>query len=297
MKSVNNRFVMKAIKLTLAFICILGGVIGAFFIINHNIGGTLPPPPDDTYKIYRDQFVKDWEQANDWNEQLFMSHSDMIQQLSTQFDTESLNDLNTKTATEIVYKKIFDEWKSSSCARNIIEEYSGAIKVIESKDNNATKDPNVQKIKNVYLTYTTAYSLAHQNIGLTPHFNGSSWNSYSSYSSSIENKMRSMLNNSNYKTYLSNIAEIKNGLNAIPNKLSVGRTRFYEGLANSIEHYYSRINRENRTDSELKALRNTIRKYEDEYKPSKRLSHFANDYAEDVAYNESREEYERSLNR
>ena len=280
---------MKSIKLIIVFALILGGVIGAFFFINPDTGGTLPPPPDDTYKTYRDQFVKDWEQANDWNEQLFMSHSDMIQQLSTQFDTESLNDLNTKTATEIVYKKIFDEWKSSK--------YNGAIKVIENKDNNATKDPNVQKIKNVYLTYTTAYSLAHQNIGLTPHFNGSSWNSYSSYSSSIENKMRSMLNNSSYKTYLSNIVEIKNGLNAIPTKLSVGRTHFYEGLANSIEHYYSRINSENRTDSELKALRNTIRKYEDEYKPSKRLSHFANDYAADVAYNESREEYERSLNR
>ena len=167
---------MKSIKLIIVFALILGGVIGAFFFINPDTGGTLPPPPDDTYKTYRDQFVKDWEQANDWNEQLFMSHSDMIQQLSTQFDTESLNDLNTKTATEIVYKKIFDEWKSSSCAKNIIEEYSGAIKVIESKDNNATKDPNVQKIKNVYLTYTTAYSLAHQNIGLTPHFNGSIWN-------------------------------------------------------------------------------------------------------------------------
>lgn len=286
---------MKSIKLIIVFALILGGVIGAFFFINPDTGGTLPPPPNDTYKTYRDQFVKDWEQANDWNEQLFMSHSDMIQQLSTQFDTESLNDLNTKTATEIVYKKIFDEWKSSSCAKNIIEEYSGAIKVIESKDNNATKDPNVQKIKDVYLTYTTAYSLAHQNIGLTPHFNGSSWNSYSSYSSSIENKMRSMLNNSNYKTYLSNIAEIKNGLNAIPNKLSVGRTRFYEGLANSIEHYYSRINRGNRNRSELNALRNTIRKYEDEYKSNKRLSYFANDiYAADVAYNESREEYERN---
>lgn len=288
---------MKAIKLTLVFICILGGVIGAFFIINHNISGTLPSPPADTYKTYRDQFVKDWEQANDWNEQLFMSHYDMIQQLSTQFDTESLKDLNTKTATEIVYKKIFDEWKSSACTKNVIEKYNGAIKVIESNDNNATKDPNVQKIKDVYSTYISAYSLAHQNIGLTPHFNGSSWNSYSSYSSSIDNKTKSMLNNSNYKTYLSNIVDIKNGLSAIPQKLSVGKTRFYNGLANSIIRYYSRTNSGNRNRSELNALRNTIRKYEYEYKSDKQLNHFANDiYAADVAYNESREEYERNHN-
>lgn len=281
---------MKAVKLIFTFILILGGVIGAFYFFSNNGGGSLPPPPDTTYQTFREQFEKDWEQAGDWKEDLFMSHCDLVQQLSTQYETATLNDLNTKTATEVVYKKIFDEWNSPSCAKNTVEKYNNAIKVIESKDNNAKTDPNVQKIKNVYATYTSAYSLAHQGIGLTPHFDGNNWNSYSNYSSSIADKRTSMLGNTNYKEYLSNIVDIKNGLNAIPEKLSNGRTRFYNELASSIISYYSQTTSSERIRSELNDLRNAISKYEGEYSSNSRLSSFARDYANDVYNNENNNE-------
>lgn len=281
---------MKAIKLVLTFVLILGGVLGAFYLFRTDPIPLLPPPPDTTYQTFREQIEKDWEQAGDWNEQLFMSHCDLVQQLSRQYETATLNDLNTKTATEVVYKKIFDEWNSPSCAKNTVEKYINAIKVIESKDNNAKTDPNVQKIKNVYGTYTSADSLAHQIIGLTPHFDGSSWNSYSNYSSSITYKRTSMLGNSNYKDYLSNIVDIKNGLNAIPDKLSSGRTRFYNELANTIISYYSQTTSSKRIRSELNDLRNAISKYEGEYSSNSRLSSFARDYANDVYNNENNNE-------
>jgi hypothetical protein len=120
---------MKAIKLVLTFVIILGGVLGAFYLFTNTDGGTLPPPPDTTYQTYREQFERDWEQAGDWDEQLFISHYDLVQQLSTQYETATLNDLNTKTATEVVYKKIFDEWNSPSCAKNTVEKYNNAIKM------------------------------------------------------------------------------------------------------------------------------------------------------------------------
>ena len=281
---------MKAIKLVLTFVIILGSVLGAFYLFTNAGGGTLPPPPDTTYQTFREQFEKDWEQAGDWDEHLFMSHCDLVQQLSAQYETATLNDLNTKTATEVVYKKIFDEWNSPSCVKNTIEKYNNAIKVIESKDNNAKTDPNVQKIRNVYAVYISAYSLAHQGIGLTPHFDGSNWNSYSNYSSSITDKRTSMLGNSNYKEYLSNIVDIKNGLNAIPEKLSNGRTRFYDELAIRIISYFSQTPSSERVESELKKLRNVIGDYEREYSSNSRLISFARDYANDVYNNENKNE-------
>lgn len=281
---------MKAIKLVLTFVIILGGVLGAFYLFTNTGGCTLPPPSDTTYQTFREKFEKDWEQAGDWKEDLFMSHCDLVQQLSTQYETATLNDLNTKTATEVVYKKIFDEWNSPSCAKNIVEKYINAIKVIESKDSNAKTDPNVQKIKNVYATYISAYNLAHQNIGLTPHFDGSSWDSYSAYSSSMTDKKNSMLGNSNYKEYLSNIADIKKGLNAIPDKLNKGRVRFYNELSDCIIRYYSQTISSERTRTELNGLRNAISKYEEEYSSNSRLSSFARDYANDVYNNENSNE-------
>lgn len=281
---------MKGIKLVLTFVIILGGVIGAFYLFKKTDPDSLPPISDTTYQTYREQFENDWEQKGDWDEDLFMSHCDLVQQLSTRHETATLNDLNTKIATEVVYKKIFDEWNSPSCAKNVIEKYNNAIKVIEKNDNNAKTDPNVQKIKNVYATYISAYSLAHQSIGLTPHFDGSNWNSYSNYSSTMTDKRTSMLGNSNYKEYLSNIVDIKNGLNAIPDKLSSGRTRFYNDLANFIISYYSQTASSERIRSELNDLRNAISKYEGEYSSNSRLSSFARDYANDVYNNENNNE-------
>lgn len=281
---------MKAIKLLIIFAIILCGVVGAFYLFTNTGGGTLPPPPDTTYQTFREQFEKDWEQAGDWDEKLFMSHCDLVQQLSTQYETATLNDLNTKTATEVVYKKIFDEWNSSSCAKNVVEKYINAIKVIESKDNNAKTDPNVQKIKDVYATYTSAYGLAHQNIGLTPHFDGIGWNKYSDYSSSMTDKKNSMLGSANYKEHLSNIVDIKNGINAIPEKLTHGRTRFYNALSESIIRYYSQTISSERTRTELNALRNAKTKYENEYSSNSHLSSFTRDYANDVDYNENNKE-------
>ena len=104
---------MKAIKVIAFFFLILGGVVGAFYLITSTDVGALPSPPNLTYQTFREQFEKDWEQAGDWDEKLFMSHCDLVQQLSTQYETATLNDLNTKTATEVVYKKIFDEWETS----------------------------------------------------------------------------------------------------------------------------------------------------------------------------------------
>lgn len=278
---------MKAIKLILTFVIILGVVIGAFFLMNNSTSGTLQSPPDETYQAFRDQFVKEWEQAEDWDEKLFMSHCDLVQQLSTKYETTTLNELNTNTAIEIVYKKIFEEWKSSSCSKAVIEKYNKAIKIIEEKDNKAKTDPNVQKIKNVYATYLSAYNLANQSIGLAPHFDGTRWNSYSNYASSMTNKVNSILENSNYKEFLSNIVGIKNGLNAIPSKISNGRTRFYDELANRIIRYYSRTTSSERTRSELNDLRNVISRYEGEYTSKSRLNSFAKEYAYDVNNNES----------
>ena len=86
------------------------------------------------------------------------------------------------------------------------------------------------------------------------------------------------------------IVDIKNGLNAIPEKLSNGQTRFYNELASAIISYYSQTTSSERTRAELNNLRNAISKYEDEYSSNNRLSSFARDYANDVYNNENRNE-------
>lgn len=280
---------MKPIKLLLIFSLILGGIVAAFYFATRPEPNTIIELPQKTsLQQYREQFETDWRTAGDWNEATFKSHCDLINQLSAQnYDVVSLNDLNTSTAVEVVYEHIFSEWKNPSCKKHIIDNYIEAVATIEKSEDNASSNPNVKLIKEVNNVYARAYELAHRNFGLTPKFDGYSWNSYSNYASSIESQKSAILGNSYYKKYLSNISEISNGFQGISSRLSSGRTTFYKTLAEKIRAYYGRKTKSERTRSDLNSLRNAISKYENEYGKNSSLSSFAHSYANDVYENEN----------
>ena len=281
---------MKIIKLLLVFVIILGGVVGAFYLIGGGGGTGLEEPSDDTYQTYRTQFENDWKDKGDWSDSLFNAHCDMVRQLSLDYNVAPLKDLNTNTAVEVVYEKIFWQWTSEYCKKATIENYIRALGKIQAEDENAKANPNVQKINSVNGTYKKAYALAHKGIGLTPGFDGTSWRSFSSYSDSIFSEKNSMQNDANYKQYLANIKDIKDGLNAIPSKLDNARTRFYNDLASDIVNHYRNIEQSSRTRSQLIELRDARNKFNNEAPSSNNyLNNFCNSFADDVDRNESNE--------
>ena len=281
---------MKIIKLLLVFVIILGGVVGAFYLIGGGGGTGLEEPSDDTYQTYRTQFENDWKDKGDWSDSLFNAHCDMVRQLSLDYNVAPLKDLNTNTAVEVVYEKIFWQWTSEYCKKATIENYIRALGKIQAEDENAKANPNVQKINSVNGTYKKAYALAHKGIGLTPGFDGTSWRSFSSYRNSMLSEKNSMQNDANYKQYLSNIKDIKDALNAIPSKLDNARTRFYNDLASDIVNHYRNIEQSSRTRSQLIELRDARNKFNNEAPSSNNyLNNFCNSFADDVDRNESNE--------
>ena len=281
---------MKIIKLLLVFVIILGGVVGAFYLIGGGGGTGLEEPSDDTYQTYRTQFENDWKDKGDWSDSLFNAHCDMVRQLSLDYNVAPLKDLNTNTAVEVVYEKIFWQWTSEYCKKATIENYIRALGKIQAEDENAKANPNVQKINSVNGTYKKAYALAHKGIRLTPGFDGTSWRSFSSYRNSMLSEKNSMQNDANYKQYLANIKDIKDGLNAIPSKLDNARTRFYNDLASDIVNHYRNIEQSSRTRSQLIELRDARNKFNNEAPSSNNyLNNFCNSFADDVDRNESNE--------
>lgn len=281
---------MKALKLIIIFIVILGGVVGALYLISGTGGSVLPPPPDNTYQTVRTQIEKDWEEAGDWNDSVYYGHCDLVRQLSRKYETSTLQDLTTKAASGIVYDKIFNEWSSPQCRDAVVKKYIDAIDIIESKDDNATLDPNIKKIKNVYATYKAARNLAQKETGLRPRFDGDQWNSFSAHRQKLINERNSIMADPNYTSYLANILYIKNGLNSMPDRLDKSRNRFYEDLAIIIIQHYSQTPSSEWTSEGLTSLRNTNSRYTREYKSNSRLSDFTARYAREVSDNESRYE-------
>lgn len=286
---------MKALKLVIIFVVALGGIVGAFLLLSgNNKGAGIVPPEDNSYETYRVQIENEWNQLEDWNEQVYKKNCDLVKQLSADRSgfqySQPLMDLNTRKAVEIVREKIFAEWSSSSCRKNVIEKYINAVSVIENMDRNAASNPNVKQMKSVNSTYVKAYSLANRRIGLTPRFDGQSWNSYESYSSSISSQKNAILADSNYKEYLSNITGVKKGLNSIPDKLAEGKSRFSRSLANLIVDYYDDILSEERTRQQLNELRSMRNRFDSAFPSSSELNSFIKKFADDVEENETRSE-------
>lgn len=278
---------MKAIKLTAIFFAILGAVIGILYFLGGTSGGdALPPPPNTEYQAYVRQITEDWDNANDWNEEVFLNNCNLIEQVGRDYSVDELRDLNSSRAVEIVTKKMFAEWDKSDCKKSVIDRYAGAINVITGKDGNASSNTELRKAKSVNATYQEAYALAHRPLGLTPTFNGTSWNSYSDYSNSILQKKSSIIGSTNYTTYLKNITDISQGLSAIEGKLSTGRTTFYNALANKICAYYNNIPKAQRNRDNLAQLMAVRNKYESEFPSNRSISTLANSFRNDVFDNE-----------
>lgn len=279
---------MKYLKLALVFVAVCGVIVGAFFLKNPETDIIISKHSNDTYEEFRKQFVSEWEQKGDWDETLYSSHCDMIKQLSKDYDnTEPLNDMNTATAVEIVHKNIFANWKKTNCTKATIDRYIKAVNTIKNTDKNAKSNPLVKEIENVNSTYRAACKYAYCDTDIEPTFDGEKWNSFTKHSDDILRERNRILNNGNYRTYLSNIASIKSGLNGVESRLEKSKKLFYNQLADKIVSYYEEIPDTVRTMAQKNALRNVRNNYENEYMRNNDINAIAQQYAEDVEKNMS----------
>ncbi len=280
---------MKALKLIILFVVLLGGVVGAFLLINPSSGSDLPSIDANAYAEYSKDFENDWAGLNDWDEATYVRHQETMDLLKADYNVDELRNFDRRTVTAIVYRRIFEEWVKSDCDKKVVDKYMQAVGTITKYEGDAAKsDPDIQQINDVNSTYRAALTLAGKTIGLTPTFNGTSWNSYADYSKKIQNEKAAIVGSSNYKEYLKNITAISSKLNRIDSELKTGRQKFYDALANKIYNHFNKIAPSRRTSGQLQQLRAARNKYEKEYSSNSKLNTLARKFAQDVSDNEAR---------
>lgn len=257
---------MKALKLILVFAVLLGGVVGALWLTGGSSDDQLPALSDNTLSDYSNMIHQGWEAAGDWDESLFNRNCELISQLSRDYETTPLSNLNTTCAVECVYNRLFALWASPSCQKSKVDDYIHAVSVIEAKDPGAARNPNVEQIKEVYAVYNQAWNLAHRAIGLSPDFDGRRWNSYDSYRSRMMSQRDAMLANVTYKSHLSRIEDIADGLANYPANLDYGRRRFYAKLAGEIKEHFGQTPPAERTKDQLQELRAVYADYSSQWR-------------------------------
>lgn len=255
---------MKSLKLILIFLVVLGVVVGAFLLIDGGGSASIKVNADASYEEYRQQIARSWEELGDWDEANYAKQCNLVKQLQDEYEVEATNILalqNSQTALEIVHKKIFEEWDKADCQESVVRKYNEAKNTIRASHAAIGNDPNLTSIESVYATYCSALSLSKDKCTLSTGFNGTSWNNFSAHHTKKIKARNEMLANSNYKTYLSHISSIKQGLNSFESKLATAKVDFYNKLANSIKsHYHGK----ERTYENKRLLSNAISKYERE---------------------------------
>ena len=288
---------MKALKLILVFVVLLGVVVGALWLAGGSSDDQLPALPDNTLSDYSNKIQQGWEDAGDWDEALFSDNCELIRQLSRDYETTTLSNLNTTLAVECVYARLFELWASPSCQKSKVDGYIHAVSVIEAADPVAARNPNVEQIKEVYEVYKQAYNLAHRAIGLSPGFDGRRWRSYDDYSRSMMSQRNAMLANGIYNSYLSRIEDIADGLANYPANLDYGRRRFYAKLAGEIKEHFGQTPPAERTKDQLQELRAVYADYSSQWRSlsdDNGMGAFLVEFNNDVMQNEVRMRNERN---
>lgn len=255
---------MKALKLIITFVVILGGVVLAAYLAGGGPGIGISIGEQSDYDVLKNKISKNWTEKGDWDKETFDKNMQLINQSKNDLDgsAQTLYDQNYNEAVKIINDKIIAQWASAGCSHSVVDKYYGAITTIGSKEQykkRVASDANIAKIRKIYSVYKNALALSTKSLGSSPGFNGSSWNSYDVYCSKIRSQRNSILNDNTYKTYLKNITSIKSGLNSIDNKLASGRTAFYNKLAAEIKAYYESKERSYPNLNSLRSVRDKFK--------------------------------------
>lgn len=283
---------MKAIKLILLFTVILGCIIGFFFLTGGRDNEDLYINDANQIQKYSNDCKKAWQRNQDWNKETFLKYHE----LASQLENKQLKDLNTAEAIKITKSKIFAEWQSNTCNHDTVQKYLDAIKTIKSKDSNAQNNGTVKNIEEVDSVYQKAYKFVNntKQFEIYPSLRGSnyeySWTNFSDHSKvkKILKQKDEIKANSNYIEHLSNIEEIKTGLDDIPNKLEKSKEKYYNKLAEKLVKEFKEIPKEERIRIQLNNLGDAQTTIEEENNGTapEELSKFYTEFETDVENNE-----------
>lgn len=226
------------------------------------------------------EITSDWVGLEGWNADVYNREMTMIAQ---SHNSGLINDDARKSLYDRVnrnaYSKIVDamnrQFNRVACNESVLADNYDGLMVVASREPGVEKIPEVADVENIYSLYRRVKEFNNRKLSLSPVFNGLSgtWTpSFTNFASDIRTQRDRFLNNSDFKTRLSHISEMKK-IYLTENRINDARTDYYNKLASQIEDYYrSKVASIDRGTPEFEASRrefNSVRS--DIYKETDKL--------------------------
>lgn len=285
---------MKYLKLLLIVGLVTGLIYGALRIMGPT-SGTTKIDPESPYLLedLKKKVDRDWENANEWNQQVYDKNISDANAYHNELDKASAGSFNTLVdyTNEKVCNKLIEflnnEFSKSNCSQAKISQIKSNIDYfIKENETITASDSRFSTAYSKIALYNNILGFGRKQFGLSPGFNKhtGNWNDFSAYRES-QLKIRDNYKNNIYYSTLSHITDVKNSLASVDNKLAEARNRFEINLSNEIISAYSYVPR---TAENKKQLNNVFNHYYESYTDDRRLSNFYRQFKKEVDEEQSR---------
>lgn len=264
---------MKALKLLLIFILLIGGILLAF-----TWNSLFPSSDEEDFAEFNEINInqkcsdirKAWDNERFWNDSLYKSQK---------VDTEQCKNLKrvNKEGYDAISNSIKEKATNKACDSYIeilkdasiyndsllTEQYKGVQCVKESEE--MGDDDRIIKIEKINSLYKTAIAFVNSSHYLKPHFNTKrkSWNSFEKEQANLLSKANNIKADEMY-SFIANVPGLDEKLdeNYLKNVTDPQRSKFYRYLSKSIINYYSRYS--SLTSSELYTFKKVLERFSSE---------------------------------
>lgn len=268
---------MKALKLILIAVVVLGAVIGLLFLSGGEASSEIKGDKSKQMTMLKEKINGEWDSTSDWDTSLLEGDLDMLKQYSQNLGDgyRTLVDLTGERASHRLDSVMMDEFSKTDCDPYKIETYGNGLDILVAKIPSYRNDAEVQKLMGILTLYRNIRKFSKRNLGITPRFKfeNDSWVSFASHSQSII-KERNSYRQSDYYQYLAHIDDVKSGLDGVEGRLSQAKAHYKQGLAEQIMKAYTP------QDAQLASRLNQVQgRFQKEFGAHGPLNSFVENYA------------------
>lgn len=238
---------MKYLKLLGILLLVVGAVAGVMYLSNGEGGKKRTSSQGGAYARIADEIRVEWGQTKNWNPSLFERHRSTIVQsykakrLSSPSDTVRLIDYLCSEALGSVVSALEKSYSSPLCKKSSVDADYEGIKILSKYIGD---DPRIKEQKQVYGTYNEIRNFALSSHSFKPGFtpegnsSGKYWTPYPDRVKSEVGRGNTYRANAIYKSKLSKISELKDGLDRVEKTMDNNRWNYYNTLYRDIVDHF-----------------------------------------------------------
>ncbi|MBQ2565598.1 MAG: hypothetical protein II552_00385 [Bacteroidales bacterium] len=233
----------RTLLLLLLFLALVGGGILALTLSSGGSGKKIVLEEASGADAIESRIIHEWSIATGWDKTLYNDLKDEIQmslkaELITPTQENQLLELNCARASLVIVPQAEEEFKKADCNRGVISRCSDGISTLR-KDGFSNAD--TKRVGNCCSVYFQILKLIESSCvsGFQVGGNQVDWKDYREYVSEQEEQVQSFQSNDTYRTYLSRITVLKEGLADRKEAVRKGAQPYYSGVCQEFKTYFS----------------------------------------------------------